>query len=574
MQPFIVSARKYRPNTFEDVVGQKHVAETLMHEITQNKLAQAFLFTGPRGVGKTTCARILAKVINSQNGENPDSDFSFNVFELDAASNNAVDDIRNLIDQVRIPPQVGKYKVYIIDEVHMLSAAAFNAFLKTLEEPPSYAIFILATTERHKILPTILSRCQVFNFNRIQIKDMVEHLAGIAQKEGVAIEEAVLHLIAQKADGGLRDALSMFDQLISFSGGSVTYEKAVDMLSILDIETFFKLTEYALEPNITKTLLTVNDILNQGFDGSLVIGGFADHIRNLLVSKSPETNKLLDVADVFKSKYQEQSKGLEMAFLLNALNLLNEADERYKSSRNPRLLIELTLIKLCHLHQFISEIPTLEEVKKKLSNPDSLNSKNKEGSFGKSTLSDRGVPPSIKEDVRTKMSATRLGSLNPNAIKKNQVKLEPQNQGEQGADQTILDEKLDSNSESQLLEPISEYKPVVHFTADSLRLSLAEALGIRLGALLRSIQSKIVDNKFIFVISGNMQEASIEEIRPEIRQKLKTLTQGQILNFEYEIVESVDISRKPYTDAEKLNFLMEKHPLLLEAVEKLKLRLP
>jgi len=363
VQPFIVSARKYRPNTFEDVVGQKHVAETLMHEITQNKLAQAFLFTGPRGVGKTTCARILAKVINSQNGENPDSDFSFNVFELDAASNNAVDDIRNLIDQVRIPPQVGKYKVYIIDEVHMLSAAAFNAFLKTLEEPPSYAIFILATTERHKILPTILSRCQVFNFNRIQIKDMVEHLAGIAQKEGVAIEEAVLHLIAQKADGGLRDALSMFDQLISFSGGSVTYEKAVDMLSILDIETFFKLTEYALEPNITKTLLTVNDILNQGFDGSLVIGGFADHIRNLLVSKSPETNKLLDVADVFKSKYQEQSKGLEMAFLLNALNLLNEADERYKSSRNPRLLIELTLIKLCHLHQFISEIPTLEEVR-------------------------------------------------------------------------------------------------------------------------------------------------------------------------------------------------------------------
>ena len=366
MQPFIVSARKYRPKSFDDVVGQKHVAETLMHEITQNKLAQAFLFTGPRGVGKTTCARILAKVINSQNGENPDSDFAFNVFELDAASNNAVDDIRNLIDQVRIPPQVGKYKVYIIDEVHMLSTAAFNAFLKTLEEPPSYAIFILATTERHKILPTILSRCQVFNFNRIQIKDMVEHLAQIASKESVEIEEAVLHLIAQKADGGLRDALSMFDQLISFSGGAVTYEKAVEMLSILDMDTFFKLTDYAINANVTQTLLVINQILNQGFDGSLILGGFADHIRNLMVSKSPETNKLLDVADIFKVKYLEQSNKLKMGFLLNALNLLNDADERYKSSRNPRLHIELTLIKLCHINQFISEIPTLEEVKKKI----------------------------------------------------------------------------------------------------------------------------------------------------------------------------------------------------------------
>ena len=366
MQPFIVSDRKYRPKTFNDVVGQKHVAETLMHEITQNKLAQAFLFTGPRGVGKTTCARILAKVINSQNGEDPNSDFAFNVFELDAASNNAVDDIRNLIDQVRIPPQVGKYKVYIIDEVHMLSTAAFNAFLKTLEEPPSYAIFILATTERHKILPTILSRCQVFNFNRIQIKDMVDHLAQIAQQEGVNIEESVLHLIAQKADGGLRDALSMFDQLISFSGGSVTYEKAVEMLSILDMDTFFKLTEYAVNANVTQTLLTVNEILNQGFDGSLILGGYADHIRNLMVSKSPDTNKLLDVADVFKIKYQEQSKELGVGLLLNALNLLNEADERYKSSRNPILLIELALIKLCHITQFIAEIPTLEEVKKKI----------------------------------------------------------------------------------------------------------------------------------------------------------------------------------------------------------------
>ena len=575
MQPFIVSARKYRPKSFDDVVGQKHVAETLMHEITQNKLAQAFLFTGPRGVGKTTCARILAKVINSQNGENPDSDFAFNVFELDAASNNAVDDIRNLIDQVRIPPQVGKYKVYIIDEVHMLSTAAFNAFLKTLEEPPSYAIFILATTERHKILPTILSRCQVFNFNRIQIKDMVEHLAQIASKESVEIEEAVLHLIAQKADGGLRDALSMFDQLISFSGGAVTYEKAVEMLSILDMDTFFKLTDYAIKADVTQTLLVINQILNQGFDGSLILGGFADHIRNLMVSKSPETNKLLDVADIFKVKYLEQSNKLKMGFLLNALNLLNDADERYKSSRNPRLHIELTLIKLCHINQFISEIPTLEEVKKKLGNLTSKASSNKTVTEKGSVIADKIIPPSIKEDVKSKVSSTRLGVLDRDAfLKQRNLDSNPKEKAPEKRE-----EPLDvSNSIGEVIDAKEEevriIEPVVQYTADSIRLSLSESFGNLLNSVFKSIQSKIENDTLIFVISNKIHEGFLEEEKPVIIQKIKSLTQNQISNFRFEFEPTMETTRRPYTDREKLDFLVEKHPLLQEVLEKLKLRLP
>ncbi len=575
MQPFIVSARKYRPKSFDDVVGQKHVAETLMHEITQNKLAQAFLFTGPRGVGKTTCARILAKVINSQNGENPDSDFAFNVFELDAASNNAVDDIRNLIDQVRIPPQVGKYKVYIIDEVHMLSTAAFNAFLKTLEEPPSYAIFILATTERHKILPTILSRCQVFNFNRIQIKDMVEHLAQIASKESVEIEEAVLHLIAQKADGGLRDALSMFDQLISFSGGAVTYEKAVEMLSILDMDTFFKLTDYAINANVTQTLLVINQILNQGFDGSLILGGFADHIRNLMVSKSPETNKLLDVADIFKVKYLEQSNKLKMGFLLNALNLLNDADERYKSSRNPRLHIELTLIKLCHINQFISEIPTLEEVKKKLGNLTSKATSNKTVTEKGSVIADKIIPPSIKEDVKSKVSSTRLGVLDRDAfLKQRNLDSNPKEKAPEKRE-----EPLDvSNSIGEVIdakdEEVRNIQPVVQYTADSIRLSLSESFGNLLNSVFKSIQSKIENDTLIFVISNKIHEGFLEEEKPVIIQKIKSLTQNQISNFRFEFEPTMETTRRPYTDREKLDFLVEKHPLLQEVLEKLKLRLP
>ncbi len=362
MENFIVSARKYRPATFETVVGQHHITGTLKNAIKNNQLAQAFLFCGPRGVGKTTCARILAKTINCTN-LTPDQEacgtcescisfqtgHSFNFHELDAASNNSVDDIRSLIDQVRIPPQAGKYKIYIIDEVHMLSANAFNAFLKTLEEPPSYAIFILATTEKHKILPTILSRCQIFDFNRIQVDDISGHLNKIAQRENISVEADGLHIIAQKADGGLRDALSMFDQIVSYTNKNLTYKAVIDNLNILDYDYYFKLTQYLTSSNVSSTLILFDEILNNGFDGNNFINGLSSHLRNLLVAKDPQTTKLLEVSENIKQKYISQSQQTPVSFILTALNLANQCDLNYKNSKNQRLQVELSLIKMCHI---------------------------------------------------------------------------------------------------------------------------------------------------------------------------------------------------------------------------------
>jgi DNA polymerase-3 subunit gamma/tau len=385
MDNFIVSARKYRPATFQTVVGQQHITGTLKNAIKNNQLAQAFLFCGPRGVGKTTCARILAKTINCQNlsadaeacGEcNSCISFqngnSFNFHELDAASNNSVEDIRNLIEQVRIPPQAGKYKVYIIDEVHMLSQQAFNAFLKTLEEPPPYAIFILATTEKHKILPTILSRCQIFDFNRIRVEDIAQHLAEIADKEGIAYDQDGLHMIAQKADGGLRDALSMFDQIVSFSNKNVNYKAVIDNLNILDYDYYFKLTDAILSEDVAGSLLIFDEILGHGFDGNHFITGLASHFRNLLVSKDSSTLKLLEVSDGIRQKYHAQSQIAPLSFLISALNISNQCDLNYKTSKNQRLQVELALIKLCHIPSVINlsaaGMPSIPEgeVKKKL----------------------------------------------------------------------------------------------------------------------------------------------------------------------------------------------------------------
>ncbi|MDP2176296.1 MAG: DNA polymerase III subunit gamma/tau [Bacteroidota bacterium] len=368
MENFVVSARKYRPSVFDEVVGQKHITDTLVNEINSNQLAQSFLFTGPRGVGKTTCARILAKLINQKEDDNPNNDYSFNIFELDAASNNSVDDMRSLIEQVRIPPQVGKYKVYIIDEVHMLSAAAFNTFLKTLEEPPKYAIFILATTERHKIIPTILSRCQVFNFKRIQTADMKEHLKKIAIKENVEADEDALHLIAEKADGGLRDCLSLFDQMVSFCNGHITYQKALENLNILDKDIYFKITEAIIGQNISKTLLIFDEVITLGFDGQLFLSGLSEHFRNLMVCRNSETHKLLNVSENYKDKYKNQSAICDLSFLLNALNINNQFDIEYKTSKNQRLHIELALLKLCHIKSIIDTSVSLDELKKKVMN--------------------------------------------------------------------------------------------------------------------------------------------------------------------------------------------------------------
>ena len=349
MEPFIVSARKYRPQTFKDVVGQQAITNTLQNAIDNNHLAQALLFCGPRGVGKTTCARILAKQINADGTESPDEDFAFNIFELDAASNNSVDDIRSLIDQVRIPPQVGKYKVYIIDEVHMLSAAAFNAFLKTLEEPPKHAIFILATTEKHKIIPTILSRCQIFDFKRITVKDAAEYLKYIAESQGINAEEDALHIIAQKADGAMRDALSIFDRVVSFSGKELTRKAVTENLNVLDYDTYFEATDLILDHNIPHLLVLFNKTLALGFDGHHFISGLASHFRDLMVCQHQDTIALLEVGEAAQKSYREQSQRTSSSFLLKALDIANDCDLKYKTSKNQRLLVELSLMKLASI---------------------------------------------------------------------------------------------------------------------------------------------------------------------------------------------------------------------------------
>ena len=400
MEHFIVSARKYRPAVFKDVVGQQAITNTLENAIENNHLAQALLFTGPRGVGKTTCARILAKKINQDGTEREGEDFAFNIFELDAASNNSVDDIRYLRDQFIIPPQVGKYKVYIIDEVHMLSSAAFNAFLKTLEEPPKHAIFILATTEKHKIIPTILSRCQIFDFRRIGVRDIKEHLAEVAKAENIDAEDDALHIIAQKADGALRDALSIFDRVVSFAGKNLTREAVTENLNVLDYTWYFQITYLLLENNIPQVLVTYNDILSKGFDGHHFIMGLASHFRDLLVCKNQQTIDLLEVGEQVKAMYFEQSQKTDTQFLINGIDIANTCDLKYKNSQNQRLLVELCLMQLASL--------TFQGEKKNSNN------------------GQRFVihPSYFKSEKFTSEKITSAGTISPQSPKKNEIETE------------------------------------------------------------------------------------------------------------------------------------------------------
>ena len=381
MENYIVSARKYRPQTFESVVGQQALTATLQNAIRQNHLAHAYLFCGPRGVGKTTCARIFAKTINCLNPQNGydacnecesckafNEQRSFNIHELDAASNNSVDDIRSLIDQVRIPPQIGKYSVYIIDEVHMLSAGAFNALLKTLEEPPSYAIFILATTEKHKVLPTILSRCQVYDFNRITVPDTIAYLQKVEANEGITVGEEALNVVAQKADGGMRDALSIFDQLVAFCGSTITYERTIEVLNVLNTDYYFSLVDKALAHDVPGVLMLLNDVLNHGFDAGHFVTGMAQHLRDVLVSKDPQTVKLLETSEAIRTRYAEQAKRCHPIWLFQALDILNTCDINYRTARNKRLTVELALVKLCQLG-VAQNIPTQASQPSQVSQP-------------------------------------------------------------------------------------------------------------------------------------------------------------------------------------------------------------
>ena len=619
MDQFVVSARKYRPTTFEDVVGQHQVVETLMHEINNNKLAQAFLFTGPRGVGKTTCARILAKVINAQDGGDPNQDYAFNIFELDAASNNSVEDIRHLIDQVRIPPQVGKYKVYIIDEVHMLSTQAFNAFLKTLEEPPAYAIFILATTEKYKILPTILSRCQIFNFNRIETKDMVSHLEGIAKKENINAELDALHLIARKADGGLRDALSMFDQMVSFGGGQITYDSAVDILSVLDLDTFFNVSSMLFQSHISDALLAYDAIVKKGFDGSTFLGGLASHFRNLAVSKETKTHSLLDVSDSFRAKYIEQSQQFSFAFVLNGLSLVSEAEEKYKSSRNPRLLVELLLMKLGHLQSFIQNIPSLEEVKKKLSHSEPLKSASFKNApsiieekikqvvatvIGNEVIEVTKTAVAIKNQeidsiqikpilkpaktpIQTKMEKVELSGFQAFKRQKELKAKNNINQGESDLIESVIGIAVTQTpvligqsvtAESGMtthLTDVGTSKKAIYQTLDEAYIGFHQTQSPRISTCLKSLNYRMNEGQLIIELSTSGQESIMEEIKPQFMQFLKArLISNPVKNIGWEMGEIQVVERRPYTDKEKLDYLVKKHPTLGEVLELLHLRLP
>ncbi|MFN3589288.1 MAG: DNA polymerase III subunit gamma/tau, partial [Spirosomataceae bacterium] len=461
MEKFVVSARKYRPATFDTVVGQSHITTTLKNAIRTNHLAQAFLFCGPRGVGKTTCARILAKTINCQSLEDSiepchtcsscrsfDQNTSFTIHELDAASNNSVEDIRNLIDQVRFPPQDGKYKVYIIDEVHMLSQSAFNAFLKTLEEPPKHAIFILATTEKHKILPTILSRCQIFDFNRIQIKDIADHLASIAVKEKIEADYPALELIAQKAEGGLRDALSMFDLNVTFSGGrGLTYEDVLKNLHILDYDYYFRMTDALFEGSISAVLLLYNEILEKGFDSHQFIVGLNEHFRNLLVAKAPETVKLLEVSPSVQVRYLEQSKKLQTGYLMSCLSVGNHLDIQYKSAKNQRLHIEIGLLKIAQIQQILklSELPSVDQQQTETGQ----SSVNRQETPIK--IEDKSVSPVVKKvnpTVVAEKPVRRLTTLKSTLVLEEDVKLASEAPQKQGVTSNLTNSSVENSTYS------------------------------------------------------------------------------------------------------------------------------
>jgi DNA polymerase-3 subunit gamma/tau len=589
MEKFVVSARKYRPSTFNSVVGQSHITITLKNAIKSNHLAQAFLFCGPRGVGKTTSARILAKTINCFNVDantepcnvcescvSFNEGRSLNILELDAASNNSVDDIRNLVDQVRFVPQIGKYKVFIIDEVHMLSNQAFNAFLKTLEEPPPHAIFILATTEKHKIIPTILSRCQIFDFNRIKVEDMANHLAEIAQKENISYENDGLHVIAQKADGALRDALSMFDQIVTFAGNNITYKSVIENLNILDYDYYFKLTDFLLVGDVSSSLLLYNEILSNGFEGNFFVNGLAQHLRNLLVSRDAVTLQLLETSQGIKEKYKSQAGRCEMSFLIKGLEICTKTEGAYKMSVNQRLLVELALMQLCTLQGL-----KLDSEKKK---PDTVLN---EVTVAASTE----LPEAPKDTAYSTNSESINSSIQTNTSASTVEESESEDIGK-----TLITQPLEQKAEiKKVISPknFSIGKPSIAsmlnqsktidkeeivnsnnlrnnvFTEEQLQTSWAayakqvdEKGKTSLWHTLTVAKPVIVEsNQILFKLYNAVQESDVQAVLTDLSLQLRNDLQNDYIQIILEVSKD-ETERKPYTNREKYMRLVQINPIL------------
>ena len=566
MDSFVVSARKYRPQHFNTVVGQSHITNTLKNAILHKQLAQAYLFCGPRGVGKTTCARIFAKTINCSHltpeGEACDtcescitfnSGTSLNVHELDAASNNSVDDIRNLVDQVRFAPQLGDYKVYIIDEVHMLSTAAFNAFLKTLEEPPKHAKFILATTERHKIIPTILSRCQVFNFNRIKVDDITRYLAFLAQSEQVSFEPEALQIIAQKADGGLRDACSLFDQMVSFAGHELSYKKVAENLNILDYDYYFKVTDLLIENKFPEMMLVLDDILNKGFDGHQFLVGLGEHLRNLLVCRDPQTISLLEVSENLKQRFTQQAQLCDTMFLMRALSIISKSDVNYKLAKNQRLLVETTLLQLSFLNS------AAENEKKK----DELSEVEDPAPVQKSQA--LKLPVLTEKEIRT---------ADKPSIGFEQLKVKA------GLSLTEIRNSVSKPVLAQVMEPaIQTVQSPVKSDLESIRASIADyamekqAQGSRqVATILKTAGISLEDKTVRLQLNNETQKEQLLLIRQEFVDYLRNKTGNPSLQFESFVAE-VQPDVKAYKPVDIFKAMSARNPSLLELKKKFDLEI-
>lgn len=574
MEQFVVSARKYRPQTFKDVVGQSAITNTLLNAIEINHLASALLFTGPRGVGKTTCARILARKINQPGYDDPNEDFAFNVFELDAASNNSVDDIRNLIDQVRIPPQTGQYKVYIIDEVHMLSSAAFNAFLKTLEEPPKHAIFILATTEKHKIIPTILSRCQIFDFKRITVKDAKEHLAEVAKSQGVEFEDDALHIIAQKADGAMRDALSIFDRVVSYCGNNLTRQAVTENLNVLDYETYINMTDLILEHKIPEVLLAYNDILSKGFDGHHFIAGLASHFRDLLVSKNPATLSLLEMGEAAQKLYGEQSQKASQEFLLKGIDIANDCDLKYKVSQNQRLLVELALMQLSSIgfdgekkkSEFIipptyyrnnsfsiSEVKQLSAISQKPLAEENQKVEEIVEKVEEPIITDNAEQTTVKVELTTQNLQPTTSSNQPKVSSMSLASIRAKKEMAEAQKSTVK-EVVHLAS-----EPFTETEMLEQWLKYAQRM---EDKGYRIVASLLTINDPKLDGTtIIHELPNESSKIDFENERPELLGYLRGKLHNHEIAIEVRVNETL-VDKKRYTAQDKYNRLVELNPNL------------